>query len=244
MAIEWPVVGRYIAFHFDLTKASSWAAGFEPAFRSAFFRPIELAAVAYNRKRPPLQIGTANPRQDDSLLLRFTDNVSLAESDLRECERWVAACSGARIELAGAIDLSDPQNPALPLHDCYEFVAVASTGEKVNCGPFVSLHCSTPDDGQDKARITLYAWSAVFVRYGDSVERYWHTLGGHICPRLADVYLQRLVEFCRLLLEPNVGRIQDCSLGIGDNFRMHDADRISAAFDLGLGGLGLKWDVG
>jgi hypothetical protein len=236
-------MGRYIAFHFDVTKASSWAAGFEPSFRSEFFRPIELTASSFNRKRPPMKFGSPNPRLDSEFLLTKADGPSLSSSDLRECEKWVEDCSGASIDLDGAVDLCDPDHPELPLHDCYEFAGVSSIGEIVIGGPFLHLHCVTPDDGQDKARIRVYAMSTVWVRYGESVERCWHSLGGHISPRLADEYLLRLVKFCRLLLEPNVDRIQYSALGIGDNFRMHDGERVSAAFELGLSGLGLKWDV-
>ena len=235
-------MGRYIAFIFDIAKASSWPAGFEPAFRSEFFRPVELTAKSFNHRRPPIRFGDANAHLDDELLVTFTKAPSLSRHDLEDCEKWVSTCRGATIDLEGAVDLSDPANPDLPLRDCFEFVGVASTGARVKGGPFVHLHCTTPDQRQEKSQITIYAWSTVWVTYGDSVERCWHSLGGHISPRLADEYLVRLASFCRLLVEPNVKRIQYAALGIGDNF-YHDRARISAAFELGLSGLGLTWDV-
>ena len=177
-------MGRYIAFHFDVTPAGAWVAGLEPAFRSEFFRPFELTATALTRDRSQVNFGGGPTQLNRELLVTVAENPTLGLSDLQECERWVSErTSGAAISLDGTVDLTDALNPALPLRECYEFVGVSSAGEEVIGGPFLHINCQTPCERSDQAQIEINAWSTVWVRYGESVERCWHSLGGHICPR-------------------------------------------------------------
>jgi len=170
----------------------------------------------------------------------FVSEPSLDQRVFEECQGWINAHKYACLTLYGTVDLSSNDSPEIRWKDSYEFGLLDSQGSLFMKGPFVEIKVSTPDDWKDKARISVYADSTIWLRHPEEV-RNAHALGGRMTPDLADQLLSRFIDLCRMVATPNRDKIIYSSLGIGDDFLRYDGARIQNAFTTGLQDLNLPW---
>lgn len=202
-----------------------------------------LSGIATDLRRKKLRELTAakHPsfaRFDNDLLFSFLDEPPLTPAVLSSAAKWFESNNHSLFELSGTVDLSDNGDGAPPWGRSFEYAALNSKGKPVSGGHVVSILFSAPDGGEDKARLTVFAGSTIWLRHPDRV-RNPHSLGGRASPEMADKLLSRLVGLCRQLAEPNVNRITYSSLGIGDSFFRFDGKRIEDFFQSGVGDLHL-----
>jgi hypothetical protein len=173
-------------------------------------------------------------------LTSFVSEPSLDPRVFEECQDWIEAQEYAGLSLYGTVDLSANDSSDSRWKESYEFGHPDSQGNLVMKGPFVEIKVSTPDDRENKARITVYADSTIWLRHPEEV-RNAHALGGRMTPGLGDEFLSRLIGLCRTIATSNRDKIIYSSFGIGDSFLRYDGERIRNAFTNGLQDLNLPW---
>jgi len=173
-------------------------------------------------------------RFDEDLLVSFLEDRPLERSAFEECLKWTQERKFASLELRGSVNLSDSLSVPSIWDRSFDFAGRATDGTIVRGGPFVECNVSTPDEGQDRARLSVdTVFSTIWLRHPEEV-RGVHSLGGRATPELADVFLARLVDLCRTIAATSVDKVTYSSLCVGDTFRSYDGDRIYQAFRSGL----------